>query len=346
MGTTIATVAPPVTAFEGEQDEFFSSYRSQLSQLVGYFRAKGVPRDEAADMANETMVRLLVHLKRHGRSRTDLGPLVRTIARNLLIERVRKAPVTVVPLGEDVDVADDALEPADHVLASERREAVREAIRSLSPRHRHVVGMWMEGRTPGEIARSLGVKRNAVDAILHRARRSLASKLDGGGALGLVAIIGLRLRMFGRRVAGAIGSIDPSGQATQSSIAVAAASLAVVLTFGGSAQPTTVRDVSKSAAANAAKSDGATVDKSTLQATTPGGSTDSTDGRAAAPQLGRKYEVRIGPGLASDTPESDEARVADVSYDPNKNGHSDVDSVLEVAFELCAVTQGCASEDR
>ena len=202
MGATITARRPTETAVTGIQtdDDFSSSYRSSLGRLVGFFRAKGVPRDEAADLANETMVRMLVHLKRHGRDRTDLGPLVRTIARNLLVERVRKQAPVIVPLGDDIDVADDALEPGDQLLASERRQAVRTAIGSLSPRHRHVVGLWMDGRTPTEIARELGIKRNAVDAILHRARRSLAAKLDGGGVLGAFALIGFRFRSLARRV--------------------------------------------------------------------------------------------------------------------------------------------------
>jgi RNA polymerase sigma-70 factor, ECF subfamily len=231
MGTT-TTARSLVSTGAGSQsdEEFTSSYRSSLGQLVGYFRAKGVPREEAADLANESIVRMLVHLKRHGRDRTDLGPLVRTIARNLLVERIRKASPVVVPLVDDMDVADDALEPADQLLATERRDAVRDAIRSLSPRHRHVVGLWMDGRTPVEIARVLGIKRNAVDAILHRARRSLAAKLDGGGVLGVFGVVALRLRMIGRRVGEALASVDPTGQYGPAGLGIAAVGLAAILT--------------------------------------------------------------------------------------------------------------------
>jgi RNA polymerase sigma factor (sigma-70 family) len=194
-----------------------------------------VPRDEAADLANETMVRMLVHLKRHGRDRTDLGPLVRTIARNLLIERVRKQAPVCLPLGDDIDVADDALEPLDQFVVSERRDAVRRAIGSLSPRHRHVVGLWMDGRTPQEIGRELGIKRNAVDAILHRARRSLAAKLDSGGVLGVFGVIGFRIRSVVRRAAAAFVHADPSGQTVATASGLVAVSLAAVVSLSPNA---------------------------------------------------------------------------------------------------------------
>jgi RNA polymerase sigma factor (sigma-70 family) len=225
--------------FEGAgiaiDDEFTSSYRASLGRLVGFFRAKGVPREESADLANETMVRMLVHLKRHGRDRTDLGPLVRTIARNLLVERVRKQAPVIVPLADDIDVADDGLGPVDQLVMSERRTEVRKAIGSLSPRHRHVVGLWMDGRTPGEIARELGVKRNAVDAILHRARRSLASKLDGSGVLGVFGITIIRARAFLRRAAGTFVTTDPGGHSAATASGLVAVSLAAVVSFSPAA---------------------------------------------------------------------------------------------------------------
>lgn len=341
MGTTVGTVAPPATALD-ETEEFVSSYRTQLSQLVGYFRAKGVPSDEAADMANETMVRLLVHLKRHGRSRTDLGPLVRTIARNLVIERVRRAPVVLVPLGDDVDVADEAPEPADHLLASERREAVREAIRALSPRHRHVVGMWMDGRTPGEIARSLGVKRNAVDAILHRARRSLAARLDGGGALGLVAFIGLRLRVFARRAAGTIGSIDPSGQAAPAAITLATMGLAAVLTLTGTprnavAQPRTEAPATAPAIATNARNTTASANM-----------TPRADGRGAQGPVSdvKEYRVDVVRAPVTDpiTGEKGESGVW-IEYYPSEGLSTPLDPIIGVLFDGC-VSSGYCSEDK
>jgi RNA polymerase sigma-70 factor, ECF subfamily len=218
-------------------DDFASSYRSGMGQLVGFFRAKGIGPEEAADLAHETLLKTLVHLKRHGREREDLGPLVRTIARNLVIERVRRAKAVVVPLSEEIDVADTGPGPAEDYLAGEREQAVRDAVRSLSPRHRHVVEMWMAGSNPAEIALQLGIKRNAVDAILHRARRNLAAKLQGSGVLGWVGLLGIRLRSAVRRTAHHAHTMELLGQAAPAATGLAALGLAAVISFSSPALP-------------------------------------------------------------------------------------------------------------
>jgi RNA polymerase sigma-70 factor (ECF subfamily) len=338
MGTPTPRLDAP-TAAPADESDFVATYRATLGQLVGYFRSKGVPKDGSSDMANETMVRVLVHLKRHGRrERTDLGPLVRTIARNLLIERARRAPVAIVPLDEDVDVPDSSPEPAEHVLAAERREAVRAAIRSLAPRQRRVVGMWMDGRSPMEIARALGVKRNAVDAILHRARRSLAARLEGGAAL--LGVIGIRVRAFFRRAAEVVSSVDPAGHSTQSGLAVGAVGFAAVLTFGGSAAPTAA-DGTRSATMSAKMTVDAT--PSDAVATKPAPAVgEELRPTASKARAARVYEMRIGPRLGADDRDEDAPRIADVTYDPNKNGHTSVDDILQAALDACVATQHCA----
>jgi RNA polymerase sigma-70 factor (ECF subfamily) len=343
MGAMITARRPLETEVAGMQtdDDFTSSYRSSLGRLVGFFRARGVPRDEAADLANETMVRMLVHLKRHGRDRTDLGPLVRTIARNLLVERVRKQAPVVVPLGDDIDVADDALEPADQFLVSERQRAVRTAIGSLSPRHRHVVGLWMDGRTPTEIARELGIKRNAVDAILHRARRSLAAKLDSGGVLGVFGLIGVRTRLLARRVSDAVLSIDPSGQAAPAGIAFAAMGMAAVLTFGGPA----------GTAATPRALDATNVVQKIANAT------DGVDGKAVTKsspvqrvrEATRKTVemeiVKRTPVTNPVTGEEGEAGIW-IRREPTGDERNVFDDVLDPVFTGCAASGHCKVQDR
>jgi RNA polymerase sigma-70 factor, ECF subfamily len=345
VGTMITARRPPETEAAGVQtdEDFTSSYRSSLGRLVGFFRSKGVPQDEAADLANETMVRMLVHLKRHGRDRTDLGPLVRTIARNLLIERVRKQAPVLVPLGDDIDVADDALEPDDQFLASERRQAVRTAFGSLSPRHRHVVGLWMDGRSPQEIARELGIKRNAVDAILHRARRSLAAKLDGRGVLGVFGLIGFRVRSLTRRVSDAVLSVDPSGQAAPAGLAAfATMGMAAVLTFTapGSAAGAPRAIGTPDAARPAVTETVRTVEPKTVARAEPAVERVREVAR-------RAYEMEVvrTPVTNPVTGEQDEAFIS-ITGEPTGQERSLIDDVLEPIFMDCAARGRCAEHKR
>lgn len=344
MGTMITSRTPLETEASGIEtdDDFTASYRSTLGRLVGSFRAKGIPPDEAADLANETMVRMLVHLKRHGRDRTDLGPLVRTIARNLLVERVRRQAPVIVPLGEDIDVADDALEPVDQLLASERRAAVRDAIHSLSPRHRHVVGLWMEGRSPNDIARELGVKRNAVDAILHRARRSLAAKLNGGGVLSVFGALGFRLRVLARRVSDSVLSVDPSGQSASAGLAAfATMGMAAVLTFGGSANAKTPTDVRRS------------TDVAVAKVTPPNETSELKVTEAAPIERGpvaalKRYDMDVIEKTPVTNPVTGDEGQAGVSVtlEPTGEERSVLDDVWEPIFAGCAARGHCAVRER
>ena len=122
MGTTTRVRTSDASSDVGPVDvteDFASSYKATLGQLIAFFRAKGISIDESADLAHETLLRTLVHLKRHGRERADLGPLVRTIARNLLVERIRKARPAMVPLSEATDVANDEVDAFDHMLSAD-----------------------------------------------------------------------------------------------------------------------------------------------------------------------------------------------------------------------------------
>jgi RNA polymerase sigma factor (sigma-70 family) len=226
------------------QDELATLYRERLSHLVAYFRSKGIGREESRDLAHDTVLRTLLHLKRHGRTRDDIGPLTRTIARNLVVERIRRSGPAVVPLSDDVDAPDDAPEPFEVALTNERREAVRAALASLTPRHRRVIELWMQGRSPSEIARELGIKRNAADAILHRARRSLASRLGPRALWGGVVVLWIRFRTASREAANRLAAqlaawSQQSPSLTAASVSLATAGLAAVIAIGGSAPAVT-----------------------------------------------------------------------------------------------------------
>ncbi len=211
-------------------EDLAASYASLFRELTAAFRARGLGAEEANDLAQESLVRTFIHLKRHGRTQPDLRPLAHTIARRIYVERGRRARPHMVELPEAEHIADPAPEPVDHIVRIEERQDVRDALASLAPRHRRVVTMWMSGLRPAEIARELGIKRNAADALLHRARRQLAIKLDPSKVtFGVLGIFVLRLRAATRRMVDSVFSLDPSGSLTQAATGLATLGMAAVL---------------------------------------------------------------------------------------------------------------------
>ncbi|HYZ91632.1 MAG TPA: sigma-70 family RNA polymerase sigma factor [Actinomycetota bacterium] len=214
----------------GAAEDLGASYASLFRELGAAFRARGLGGEEANDLAQESLVRTFVHLKRHGRTQEDLRPLAHTIARRLYAERGRRLRPRFVELPEAEHLADPTPEPIEQVVASEERADVHAALKELTPRHRRVVSLWMSGLRPAEIAHELGIKRNAADALLHRARRQLAMKLDPSHAtLGLFGIAMLRVRSVFRRAVDAVSSFDPSGSIAQATTGLAVVGIGAVL---------------------------------------------------------------------------------------------------------------------
>ncbi len=157
-----------------ELDERFGSTFSYLARI---FRSRGFRPDEADDLAQETILRTLTHLRRHGRRAENLTPLLHTVAKNLIVERFRTG-------GREVAVAIDERIPAigpdpeEQALTHDRARLVNQAIQELPAKQRRAILLWLEGLTAAEIAVDLGIKRNAVDVLLHRSRRYLATRLD------------------------------------------------------------------------------------------------------------------------------------------------------------------------
>ena len=321
----------------GAAEDLGASYASLFRELTATFRARGLGSEEANDLAQESLVRTFVHLKRHGRTQPDLRPLAHTIGRRLYAERGRRLRPRFVDLPEAEHLADPTPEPVDQVVASEERADVHAAMRSLTPRHRRVVTLWMSGLRPADIARELGIKRNAADALLHRARRQLASKLDPSRAtLGLFGIAMLRIRGLFRRAVDAVSSLDPTGSVAQATtglavVGVTAALMVVVPGTGG-----TARDV---------RNAGAVVRVASAQRIAGSSAPAQAPARVSVPEVAYPYQVGT-PRMMLRNPRTNENEPygAGLDYTP-EGGIGALDPALEPAARVaCEMTRSCLDE--
>jgi RNA polymerase sigma factor (sigma-70 family) len=208
--------------------ELDQDYDRTFRRLSAFFRARGVAADEASDLAQETASKVWVHLNRHGRSREDLDPLIYRIAKNVLAEHWRTKGPNAEPIGEENTRRFATLDGIADIESSLHAAWVMEG---LTLPQRRAMAMSIEGFKPSEIARELGIKRNAVDQLLHRAKRSLASSIERRGALGGLALFPARMRLRLREWYSAIIG-GPLGEAGASQlVALATLSLAATLSF-------------------------------------------------------------------------------------------------------------------
>lgn len=139
----------------------------------------------------------------------------------------------MVALDDAAPVGDPTQDPTEAVVSLEAARAVREAVGALPERHRDALLLALAGMTPAQVGERMGIGRNAADALLHRARRSLKDRLRaaGEGVFGLAALVALKIREAGRRAGMQVGMIEAGSGAFGGSVAAAAAAIVLAVNF-------------------------------------------------------------------------------------------------------------------
>ena len=110
-------------------------------------------------------------------------PLLFSIARGLLVDRVRKKNVVPIEAVADLDalgIAVEPLSPDRNVIAREEIRRLQIAMERLPPRCREAVRLArLEGLTGREIASRMGITEQAVSNHLNNGVRLLADMLYG-----------------------------------------------------------------------------------------------------------------------------------------------------------------------
>lgn len=148
-----------------------------------YLASLGLGREDAEDIAQETLIAAYVHMDavRPGRLRA----WIRAVARRKYIDWLRRSKkgVILVSLPEDVS-QDDLANPEASILKGEACEVVRRIMSDLGRTDRILLAMrYNLGLTMQEMAMALRMKPNTVKVALYRARQRFKaeySRLLGG----------------------------------------------------------------------------------------------------------------------------------------------------------------------
>lgn len=134
---------------------------------------------DASDLRQEVYVRVCEAALR--KVPDPVRPFVFTIARNLLIDRMRReqvVPIDAVSDLEALNVAIDAPGTERAVAARDELRRLQIALDRLSPRCREIVVLArVEGLTGRQIAQRLGISESAVSQQLDNGMRALAAVL-------------------------------------------------------------------------------------------------------------------------------------------------------------------------
>ncbi|WP_340318176.1 RNA polymerase sigma factor [Rhizorhabdus argentea] len=138
--------------------------------------------DEVPDIRQDVYERVLLGASR---ALPELsGPYIFTVARNVMINRARRANIIKLGLVTELEqiVPDiDWLTPARHVEAREELTRVQAGLDVLPPRCREVLRLRkVEGLSTREVSQQLGIGIDAVEKQLTLGMRALIDFMHGG----------------------------------------------------------------------------------------------------------------------------------------------------------------------
>jgi RNA polymerase sigma factor (sigma-70 family) len=149
--------------------------------LMRYLQHSWRNKSEIADLRQDVYVRVCEAAQKQIPDPAE--PFVFTIARNLLINRVRRERIVLIDTVADLDaleVAADAPSPDRSVIARDELRRLQSAIHRLPPRCREAVVLGrIEGLSGHEIATRMGISEATVSKHLAVGMYALANILYG-----------------------------------------------------------------------------------------------------------------------------------------------------------------------
>ena len=157
---------------DADTERHFTRYFGDL--LTAKLRARLRSSALREDAKQETFLRVLTALRQQGRFATPeaLGSFVNSVCNNVLFETYRKQSTPCDSQSEQTEeVAEDRPDAEFQLMRAELRAHVRQVLSSLPSKDRELLHwLFAEGRDKDEICRSLGINRNYLRVLLHRAK--------------------------------------------------------------------------------------------------------------------------------------------------------------------------------
>jgi RNA polymerase sigma-70 factor, ECF subfamily len=159
----------------GTEQHFVAYFGEILGTML---RARYLPPERVDDVRQETLARVIATLRREGgiRQPERFGAFVNSVCKNVLRENVRDWHRSQGAESEHVDVPDKLVDLEQALISKETKEKVREILDELGKRDRELLrAIFLEERDKDTICRELGVDREYLRVLLHRAKERFRS---------------------------------------------------------------------------------------------------------------------------------------------------------------------------
>jgi RNA polymerase sigma-70 factor (ECF subfamily) len=169
-----------------EAGAFEQLYDLYADRIYRYLLARTGDADCASDLSTEVFLRVLEHIP-HFRLSSDrpaasFSAWLYRIAANLITDHHRQqGRRPVIPLDAELELASNGPDPHSQAVRKEEARRLADALDCLTEDQRQVViGKFTEGMSNQQIARWLSKTEGAVEALQHRALRTLGRLLKHG----------------------------------------------------------------------------------------------------------------------------------------------------------------------
>lgn len=166
-------------ASTGDRKAFSELYSHFAPRVKGFLMKGGAAPDEAEDLAQEVMVKVLRKAKLFDSSRASAATWIFTIARNARIDAIRKANKPELDASEPMLVPEESPR-ADHLCELKERDArIRRAMANLPAEQLEVMSLhFYADEAHSAIAERLKLPLGTVKSRLRLAFEKIRIELD------------------------------------------------------------------------------------------------------------------------------------------------------------------------
>jgi RNA polymerase sigma-70 factor (ECF subfamily) len=169
-----ASYVSKLRAGDAPTEQHFITYFSELILLK--LRPRLRRPEQIEDVKQETFSRTLSLIRSEGglRHAERLGPLVNSICNNVLMEQYRSSGrLEALEDGAADQLVETRPNALSMVISDDTRKLVRRVLDGLSERDRGLLrAVFLEERDKDEVCTELGVDRDYLRVLLHRAKSS------------------------------------------------------------------------------------------------------------------------------------------------------------------------------
>jgi len=158
---------------EGEPatEAHFVAYFGQILTMM--LKARFLTQERIDDIRQETFKRVIAALRQGDgvRQPERFGAFVNSVCKNVLRESLRESGRTQTLEPAHLELPDRLVDLERALISQETKEKVRAILQEMSPRDRDLLrALFLEEKDKDEICRELGVQRQYLRVLLHRAK--------------------------------------------------------------------------------------------------------------------------------------------------------------------------------